>query len=796
VLDALGRAGLPVPRTWILESSHFDAFVASCLPPKHDLRSLVKASGSRTGDYRCARAYERLRAEPLPAAVIAAVEQLWQREGAELPRGLAVRPSLAAEVPVPAGASRYLCSIVGQVGPEQTLEGIRRLWASAVLSCVVGAYAEAALKRPSLAVLLQQVVPTEPSGLLPLTEPSEPTRAKADPATRLAQAIDERGLRPALDPMAATARRLLGPHAQLRVAIEPGTDQAEDGIHVLSAHAEPSWPPLGGGSRHTLWREIGLAGPLSAPPTALGSSLLETVLPPLLRQTAQKRIPRAEARSELVATWAGRSYLNATALCRAAARLPLFGPEALVQAMGGGSADQLEPLLRQCADLREAAWRRPLSGAQSLTEMARIEREAERALGQLVDRSARAAPTDLGLLPDDALETTFATARAILERSLELWLRCARAHLAEHVALQSLVRRRFSEALPNVAYGLTGGAGEPYGAALGMALAEVAAMFRADERAVDQLRQGQLHAPSDLPPSPARAALDRFLASFGDAAVAPFELSRPRWREDLGELGPMLLALIEAPEASSTREPPLRARALADAELARYEPYLSRLERPLVRALVRRAWRLGRLRGRVDRQLLRALWLLRQVVLDVDRRLLRNDPDLPQGAAFHCRAEPTLAALATANPELGRLVRMRLGEHRQMLALKCPPPVFVGGPPRARLRAQTSPSLTGLGVSPGAAEGRARLVRDGLPDHIGEDDILVVTAPDPCLSPLMLVARALVSDTGGCLSPGAEVARAYALPAVANTADATELLREGERLRVDGTRGIVQRLER
>ena len=64
-LAQLARAGLSVPRAWVLDGRHFDAFVERCLPAKHDLRALIRLSGTYVGDERCARAYEEMLGEPL-----------------------------------------------------------------------------------------------------------------------------------------------------------------------------------------------------------------------------------------------------------------------------------------------------------------------------------------------------------------------------------------------------------------------------------------------------------------------------------------------------------------------------------------------------------------------------------------------------------------------------------------------------------------------------------------------------------------------------------------------------------
>ena len=69
--------------------------------------------------------------------------------------------------------------------------------------------------------------------------------------------------------------------------------------------------------------------------------------------------------------------------------------------------------------------------------------------------------------------------------------------------------------------------------------------------------------------------------------------------------------------------------------------------------------------------------------------------------------------------------------------------------------------------------------------------MLVCPSTDPAWVPLFVNAKALVMETGGVLSHGAIVAREFGLPAVAGIAGVQRMLKTGQRLRVDGGRGVV-----
>jgi pyruvate,water dikinase len=69
--------------------------------------------------------------------------------------------------------------------------------------------------------------------------------------------------------------------------------------------------------------------------------------------------------------------------------------------------------------------------------------------------------------------------------------------------------------------------------------------------------------------------------------------------------------------------------------------------------------------------------------------------------------------------------------------------------------------------------------------------ILVVPYTDSGWMPLLARASGLISQVGGRLSHGAIVAREYGIPAVMNVPNATNLLKDGQRVRLDGETGTI-----
>jgi phosphoenolpyruvate synthase/pyruvate phosphate dikinase len=101
-------------------------------------------------------------------------------------------------------------------------------------------------------------------------------------------------------------------------------------------------------------------------------------------------------------------------------------------------------------------------------------------------------------------------------------------------------------------------------------------------------------------------------------------------------------------------------------------------------------------------------------------------------------------------------------------------------------------ALVGLPVSSGTIEGRARVIVDVTEANIEAGDILVTTYTDPSWTPLFVAIEALVTEVGGLMTHGAVIAREYGLPAVVGVERATQLIRDGQRIRVHGTDGYVE----
>ena len=99
--------------------------------------------------------------------------------------------------------------------------------------------------------------------------------------------------------------------------------------------------------------------------------------------------------------------------------------------------------------------------------------------------------------------------------------------------------------------------------------------------------------------------------------------------------------------------------------------------------------------------------------------------------------------------------------------------------------------IRGIGASSGVARGKARVVFS--PDEIKEENdfILVTEMTSPVWTPVIARVKAIVTNSGGMLSHAAIVAREFGIPAVVGTGSATNEIKDGELIEVDGSKGVV-----
>ena len=339
---------------------------------------------------------------------------------------------------------------------------------------------------------------------------------------------------------------------------------------------------------------------------------------------------------------------------------------------------------------------------------------------------------------------------------------------------------------------------------MGLALLDVADVIRPHPEVVALLHDvGDEGFPDELAElaggREARDAIEAWLDKYGMRCVGEIDITRPRWRERPTTLVPLILANIKnfEPGAGERRfeqgrhearrkEQELLERlgALPDGEHKAEET-----KRMIDRVRTFAGYREHPKYGMVSRYFVYKQALLEEAERLVQAHVLREKEDI-----FYLTFQE-LHDVVRANQVDDQLIGQRKDAFRSYQALT-PPRVLTsdGEAIAGAYRRDDVPggALAGLPVSAGIIEGRARVVHDMAEADLEPGDILVTAHTDPSWSPLFVAISGLVTEVGGLMTHGTVIAREYGLPAVVGVQHATQLIHDGQRIRVNGTDGYIE----
>ncbi|MDB4993028.1 MAG: Phosphoenolpyruvate synthase [Myxococcaceae bacterium] len=842
-----------VPEAWVIGQQAFQTALRE-LSPGCEPKALLRAATGRGGSMRAAEARQEILNAPLPKGLDEELVELWKKLEPTSPWGLAVRSSATCEDGTLVSMAGLAESRLAVRGGNGLADAVRAVWASIASGRALAYLAAHGVRDVSMAVVIQRMVQAKAAGVMftrapelggskserivnvsfglgsPVVDGSTtPDMLRVDVRGRLVESVIAR----------KTHARVVVDGIEADVAVaEPdrpaiGRDRIGDLSEIASrlerldsaawdvefaCDAERTWivqarPVTGqgfpeGGDVETVWSNVNVGEALPGVATPLTWSVAGSFSEAGFRRAFAALGCSVPRHARLVGNVHGRFYLNLTQFMRIAAQVPWLDPRTLVD-LGGGSGG--EELAVQVADISRKSFyaRFPLTASRLVKEQLRLDID----VGRFEDAATKAqrihSALDLPILPDEGLARTISDVQALLERTGNVMLTCASSTLGTHLALKTVLSRVAPIGAERLAQALTSGIRDLESARPAIGIMRVADLARREPAAFAAIESESTIGLDAIPEGPTRRALQSFLDLYGDRAVREAELSTPRWREDPRPVLTMLRVAIRG-EAREVEPALARTRAAADAETQKLMPRLTILEQTLVRHLVARAQRSARLRERMRAWVTRVLGMMREVFLDADRRLLRLVPELGEDqlalvaarspiagihSVFFLTVDEVKNALRSTRFDLAPLVRARRAEYARDRARSDPPATFIGAPPSIVLPPSGGDVLRGAPASAGVVEGKARVILS--PERMGElqpGEILVVHTTDVGWTPLFLIATGVVTELGGPLSHAAVVAREFGVPSVVNVVGATRAIRTGDRVRVDGDRGVVERI--
>ncbi|TWT25132.1 phosphoenolpyruvate synthase [Planomicrobium sp. CPCC 101110] len=297
-------------------------------------------------------------------------------------------------------------------------------------------------------------------------------------------------------------------------------------------------------------------------------------------------------------------------------------------------------------------------------------------------------------------------------------------------------------------------------------------------------------------------SIRNFLKKYGVRCSGEIDITNPRWIEQPSALVPMILSNIKNFEPNARRTKFEKGRKEAKEKEQELLRRLERLPQGKKKANATKK-QIDRLRNfigyreypkfaMIQRYFLYKQALMKEAAILAEKGILQKKEDV-----FFLNFDEFRKAVRTEKVNL-RLIEDRKADHIHFEKLD-PPRVMTseGEIISGRPIAENLPAdaLPGIAVSSGIAEGRARVILKMEDAVLEKDDILVTVFTDPSWTPLFVAINGLVTEVGGLMTHGAVIAREYGLPAVVGVENATKHIKDGQRIRINGTEGYVEILE-
>ena len=361
---------------------------------------------------------------------------------------------------------------------------------------------------------------------------------------------------------------------------------------------------------------------------------------------------------------------------------------------------------------------------------------------------------------------------------------------------------------PNLMVPLCSALGEVESSKPAMALYDLAEQARGDATVRAAFERDDLGAVVDHledtegPWAAFAGAYRDFRFRYGYRGQGEVDPTNPDWAEQPIFALSQVRAMMDVPEEASPRATTAQAVDRRKALESEVRAGLPGELRPVFDDVLAKAQEFTRMR-----ELSKSTWVLgsrrtRAAYLAIARRLAEAGViDVPDDARFLLDSEVASVVDGGAVPDVRERVVRRRAQAEEACTYLLPDNWVGEAVPQPRTEAVDADCLEGLGVSPGSGPvtGTARIIPSaeaGLARDLDPGDVLVAPFTDAPWTPLFITAGAVVVETGGVLSHAATVAREFGIPAVVMVKQATQVIREGDRVAVDGVAGTVTILAR
>ncbi len=850
-LGELTHAGFPVPPGFCLTTAAFQVFMDAA-PNSAELYNLldtVTAQNMEAIRSAGARMREALRYVPVPAEIANAARDAWQAAGVD--DAYAVRSSATAEDLPDASFAGQQDTYLNVCGKEELLAAIRNCWISLFTDRAISyrCQNDFSHREVQLSVVIQQMIMADTSGIIFTADPLTGHRhtLAIDASFGLGEAlvsglvspdeyqVDKRNLtiinREVADKQIAifpekdcgTRQETLSVAKRTQTVLDDqqilalatmgrdieahyGTPQdiewaiADDQFYLLQARPITSLYPIDGlqspdESLH-IYFSMGHQQSMTNAMAPISMSSMQSIIPVGLTEDGNNTILRAnQSRLFIDLTTLLRHPILHRGMLKAISAFDARAPQALRIAMQRPefqrphgmtlSISTLKNIFQVISQIMYALWRQDYTGFLPKTNRIIKDYVSE------VDKKIKVAPSGKvqTQIMIDALQSVH---RVLFNWGAQFIAGEAAKRILTRLASKNLSAEE-SEAL---SLGLNGNAVTE----MNMAVGDLADIARQSPQLLDWFNElgtdsgTWLDKAAQLEHSaPFMAALDTFIADYGARGPSEIDIPTQRWYEEPLPLLKVIASYLqkEAGSHCTQHENLVQQRQKATKRLLESVGGLqARLFKRLIYVMSE---------GSILRehhkflavQMFRVLKeTLKQIAVQLTATQKLTDPE-----DIWFLSWVDLLNIWDDTGEIANSIPDRRAAYQRNQNIL--PPLVVtsdGETPVVKYQVADAPpgALVGNPVSAGVVEGIVRVIHDPQTETLNPGEILVAVFTDPGWTPLFINAGGLIMEVGGAMNHGSVVAREYGIPAIVGVNDAVKILQNGQQVRVDGNRGMIE----
>ena len=287
----------------------------------------------------------------------------------------------------------------------------------------------------------------------------------------------------------------------------------------------------------------------------------------------------------------------------------------------------------------------------------------------------------------------------------------------------------------------------------------------------------------------------KFLERHGHRSIRESDFFEKSWKQEPSKLMKMLKQIVQQSTFQDKQKKTLSVDEIVESLKTPLSPFKKRL---LKRYFIKSAMDGVAQRELAKSDVIKSCSIFKEAYWKLAAMMVRECRIPEENILFFLTHKEIGTLIKHRSIKLIRLAKRRMKLLPEMNKIKFDKVNFgVPIPVKAEIKEITATCFTldGMPVCRGKASGRAcsvQTLEDA--DQIVEGDILICRYTDVGWSPYFPLINGLVTEMGGLISHGAVVAREYGIPCIVNVTNATELIKTGDMVTLDGTLGTISKL--